>query len=80
VRAQDTLKKDDDVELDSFADLKHVRLHEVARLLICGQRTWLRWVAAGGAPKPIHSGERGVAWRVRDLEQWLQEKHHGAAI
>lgn len=62
------------VPVDSLALLRHVRLDEVAGLMGCGTRTWLRWVAAGKAPPPVHLGERLVAWRVRDLENWLDQK------
>lgn len=65
--------------VDSLAMLRHVRLDEVAGLMGCGQRTWLRWVAAGKAPRPIHLGERVVAWRVHDLEHWLDQKRAGGA-
>lgn len=62
------------VPVDPLVMLRHVRLDEVASLIGCGRRTWLRWVAAGKAPKPVHLGERLVAWRVRDLAAWLDQK------
>lgn len=49
-------------------------LDQVARIMCCGQKTWLRWVSAGKAPQPILLGERLVAWRVVDLENWLDQK------
>lgn len=83
-----TVRKNIDIEavaatgpVDSLALLRHVRLYEVAGLMGCGQRTWLRWVAAGKAPPPVHLGERLVAWRVHDLENWLDQKQRvGGAV
>jgi prophage regulatory protein len=31
-------------------------------------------MAAGKFPRPIRTGERSVAWRMRDLTAWLESR------
>ena len=54
--------------------IKLVRLDQLVDLLNVGERTWLRWVKNGQAPRPIRLGPRAVAWRLSQLESWLEQK------
>lgn len=58
----------------SLIDLKHLRVGEVLELVGVAERTWLRWVKEGAAPKPVRLGERAVAWRLSDLREWLESR------
>lgn len=54
--------------------LTHLRLPQVAGLISCSQRTWLRWVKQKNAPPPVRLGPGVVVWRVRDIQKWLDKK------
>lgn len=60
--------------VSSIEQLRHVRLNNVVELVDVGERTWLRWVADGKAPRPVQLGENSVAWRMSDLRVWLESR------
>lgn len=48
------------------------RFRDLVGLRIVSNRMTLsRWIEQGHFPKPIHLGPNSLAWRVRDVEQWL---------
>lgn len=49
----------------------YVRLAGVLDLVPCSDRTWLRFVANGTAPAPVRLGSKMVAWRIKDVCDWL---------
>lgn len=54
--------------------LTHLRVDQVIQLVPVGERTWLRWVKSGRAPAPVQLGERAVAWRLLDIQAWLESR------
>ena len=54
--------------------IKHLRIDQVIAAVGVGERTWLRWVKAGAAPAPVRLGERAVAWRLADIQKWLESR------
>jgi len=32
------------------------------------------WMREGNFPKPLKIGARAVAWRERDIQQWIKER------
>lgn len=55
-------------------ELRHLRLSQVLELVAVGERTWLRWVSAGMAPRPVRLGERAVGWRLSSIKKFLDSR------
>ena len=51
-----------------------LRLPEVAEKLTISSVTVRRWVKSGTFPKPIRLGKNTVAWRIADVENWLNDR------
>jgi len=54
--------------------IKHLRVDQVIDALGIGERTWLRWVKQGQAPGAIRLGPGVVAWRLADVQAWLDSR------
>jgi predicted DNA-binding transcriptional regulator AlpA len=50
---------------------KILRKHEIALILSISKFTWDRAVKNGFAPAPISLGQRGVGWRLSDVEAYI---------
>ena len=55
-------------------DCQLIRLPEVMRLVGLSRSTVLKMVAEGAFPAPILIGKRAVAWRVRDVIAWIEDR------
>jgi prophage regulatory protein len=51
-----------------------VRLPEVLQLVQISRSTLRRLVAEGSFPRPVQLGARSVAWRLRELENYLARR------
>ena len=49
----------------------YVRLPGVLSVVPVSRSTWLNWVKAGKAPKPVKLSERTTAWRVGDIRAFI---------
>jgi prophage regulatory protein len=49
-----------------------LRLSEVLRLVPVARSTWFAGVRSGRFPRPISLGPRIAAWRLRDIQQILE--------
>lgn len=49
----------------------YVRLPAVLSVVPVSRSTWLNWVKAGKAPKPVKLSERTTAWRVGDIRAFI---------
>lgn len=54
---------------DAFLRLKHV-----VSLTGVSRSTVYKWVAQGTFPKPLKLGERASAWRLSEVEAWMQSR------
>lgn len=43
----------------------------------CSRPNLYRWVKKGQFPAPIRLGQRRIAWRFDDLENWLRTREVG---
>ena len=50
------------------------RLAEVQELTRLSKSTLYRQIRAGTFPKPVRIGERAVAWRADDVDEWLKTR------
>ena len=57
-----------------MAKVKLLRVKEVAEMLGIGVSTVWHYVKIGKLPKPIKFGDRAPAWRLSELEEWLEER------
>ena len=48
-----------------------IRLQEVKLRTGLGRSSIYRKMADGSFPQPVNIGERAVAWRESDIEQWI---------
>jgi prophage regulatory protein len=55
-------------------DLDLIRRNELARRLQVSTWSLMRWAAQGKFPKPLRLGDNIVAWRVADVEAWLEKQ------
>ncbi len=53
---------------------KIIRLPEVCAALGISKPTVYRLIRAENFPRPIQLGKRSVAWRVAEVEQWLESR------
>ena len=56
------------------AEKRVLRLREVCERYGLGRSTVYRLMDQGQFPKPIQLGPQAVAWRVEDLEAWLESR------
>ena len=56
-----------------------IRKHELAERLRINRWTLMRWCKEGRFPKPIRLSDVVLAWRVADVDRWLQERAQKAA-
>ena len=52
---------------------------QVTERLSIPQSTLYRWIAAGKFPRPIKIGPRRTAFKVLDIEEWLEKKSRADA-
>ena len=58
-------------EVIATSSIKLIWQPELCKQLNRSRYTIERWVREGRLPKPIKVHDQGCAWRVRDIEQWL---------
>lgn len=51
-----------------------LRLDEVIKKTGLSRSSIYKYISAGQFPKPVHLGERTVAWVEGEIEDWLMEK------
>lgn len=51
-----------------------VRMPEVMRLTGLSRSTIYRMVNRGEFPAPVEDGQRAVAWRKREVVDWIEER------
>jgi prophage regulatory protein len=62
----------DQSNFDEMPDTALVRLPQIiGKIAPVSRSTWWRMVKAGDAPSPVKLSRRIIAWRVRDLREWL---------
>lgn len=61
-------------------DIDLISPRQVQKRLSIPQSTLYRWIAEGNFPRPIKIGERRTAFRVSDIEKWLEEKTETSAV
>lgn len=49
-----------------------LRLPAVLQLIPVSKSTWWAWVAANKAPAPVRLGERCTAWRLSDIQAFIE--------
>ncbi|ABM61932.1 helix-turn-helix transcriptional regulator [Halorhodospira halophila] len=52
-----------------------LRINSVIKRVGLGRSTIYKKVKEGGFPKPIKLGERAIAWRESDIEEWISRRH-----
>jgi prophage regulatory protein len=62
---------------------KFLRLKQVLQIIPIGRSCWLAGVKSGRYPKPVKLSEKVVAWRVEDIDAYIQSlsiqtTHEGA--
>lgn len=55
----------------SFDSSGFLRLPDVLALIPVSRSTWLNWVKTGKAPKPVKLSERTTAWKVADIQAFI---------
>lgn len=61
-----------DLVLFRYADL-------LARGIVRNRMTLRRWIEGKGFPRPIRLGANSAAWRVTDIEAWLEKRERDSA-
>lgn len=56
-----------------------IRLPEVIHDTGLGRTSIYNGVADGTFPKPVKIGARAIAWRARDIKQWIDDRCAGVA-
>lgn len=56
-----------------------IRKHELAKRLGINRWTLMRWCKERKFPQPIRLSDVVIAWRVSDVEAWLQQRATDAA-
>ncbi len=51
-----------------------LKLKQVVAVTGLARSTLYKYCAENGFPKPIHLGERNVAWVEREVQLWIQQK------
>ena len=57
-----------------YASAEYIDEEGLSERYLIPPRTAQRWRASGGGPPFIRLGRRRVAYRVADVERWLQER------
>ena len=60
--------------MTELQDLKLIRKDEVCEIVPVGYNTLLRMVRAGEFPKPVRISPQMVAWREKDVREWLESR------
>lgn len=50
-----------------------LKVSELAKFLGVAPSTIYRWLESGKLPQPYALGESAVRWRMREIEEWLEE-------
>ncbi len=51
---------------------RHLKRDEVQRLASISRTTLNRWEAAGRFPRRVTRSSRNVAWRLEEIQAWLE--------
>jgi prophage regulatory protein len=51
---------------------KFLRLKQVLQMIPVGRSCWLAGVKSGRYPQPVKLSEKVVAWRVEDIDAYIQ--------
>ena len=54
-----------------------IRLSEVIQRVCLSKATIYRLIKSGDFPKPLQLGCRSVAWRVKDISNWIESRPQG---
>lgn len=54
--------------------LEFIRISSLTEKLNISEATIYRWQREGIMPKSVKLGPKTSAWRVADIEKWLEEK------
>ena len=63
-----------DTLLQARSDKALARRRQVEQLVQLSRSTIYAAVKAGTFPAPVRIGARAVAWRVSEIEQWLEAR------
>ena len=58
----------------NWEDRATLRAKEVCEVLGIKRTTLHKWCKAGTFPQPLQLGVRAVAWRVPDVQNWLDSR------
>ena len=59
---------------ERIAQRKLLRLKQVLEATALTRSTLYRKIANETFPRPVHIGDRAVAWRESDIVQWMDEQ------
>jgi len=51
-----------------------VRMSRLVEMIGLSRSTIWKLLSEGKFPKPIRLGSRSIAWRINDIEEWLQSR------
>ncbi len=51
-----------------------VRMSRLVEMIGLSRSTIWKLLSEGQFPNPIRLGSRSIAWRVKDVEEWLQSR------
>lgn len=60
-----------EVSLSDLPNEALLRLPQVLAIVPVGRSTWLRGVATGRFPRPVHLPPRITAWKMQDIRELL---------
>lgn len=58
----------------SIEDCRLLRKSEVLRLCALSRSTLYAQIKAGEFPRPVRLGPRAVAWREKEIRDWIQSR------
>ena len=56
--------------------VKLVRMPEVVEATGLSKRTVEKWCRDGRFPAPVRLSARAIAWRVSDVEEWIESREN----
>ncbi|WP_258577645.1 helix-turn-helix transcriptional regulator [Nitrosomonas supralitoralis] len=51
-----------------------VSLKRATRMVSVSRSSIYRWIHAGTFPTPVRIGERGIAFKLSELEKWIESR------
>lgn len=61
----------EDLVVNRLPKLGFYRVNDILEIIPIGRSTWWQWVASGKAPEPVRLGPRTTAWRMEDIDLFI---------